>query len=157
MSSFRVEDDDFWANVDKSGACWLWKGRKTPMGYGWITRKKVYKSPTYAHRWVWYLHTGEAPSRWEFVCHSCDNPSCVNPFHLFLGTTQANTADRHSKGRSATGEGHGMAKLSNELVKEIRRLYSEGGTSSIKLAKQFGVSKFAILQIINRKRWKGVA
>lgn len=153
MALFRVDDSKFWAQVDQSNACWLWLGRKTDLGYGWITRKKVFKSPLPAHRYAWYLHTGEIPTRWQFVCHSCDNPSCVNPRHLFLGTPQANNADRDAKGRGIFGEKHWAAKLSEENVREIRKSTGIGVRA---LGRKYGIGHRAILDVLQRKKWKHV-
>lgn len=87
----------FWNKVDKSGDCWLWTASKTHQGYGYFRFDgKMCK----AHRMAWLLVNGEIPNE-MLVCHSCDNPSCVNPEHLWLGTNQENMDDMNKKGRHA--------------------------------------------------------
>lgn len=85
----------FWAKVDKSGDCWLWTGHKGSSGYGifWIQRR-----PTQAHRLAYELSIGPIPHG-LFACHHCDNPPCVRPAHLFLGTAKDNYWDARTKGR----------------------------------------------------------
>lgn len=89
------EEDSFWARVDKSGDCWEWTGAKKPAGYGAFNANGVSHN---AHRYSYALASGPiAPGM--FVMHSCDNPSCVNPAHLSLGTPKENTRDMISKKR----------------------------------------------------------
>lgn len=93
----------FWGRVDTSGDCWEWTGSKAH-GYGRLKVGKKGRS-LLAHRYSWHLHTGDDPGP-LFVCHTCDNPSCVNPDHLFLGTQGDNIRDAQKKGRlSARGKG----------------------------------------------------
>lgn len=91
--------DRFWAKVDKRGPdeCWPWLGATDGNGYGRIYSKGGNAT---ASRASWELAHGEAPQGYH-VCHSCDNPPCVNPSHLWLGTPQDNAIDRSAKGRDA--------------------------------------------------------
>lgn len=91
--------DAFWAKVDKTpghgpkGDCWVWTGCKLPHGYG------SFGQHTRAHRYSYELHNGALKGPLEKVCHECDNPSCVNPAHLWVGTQEENALDMSSKGR----------------------------------------------------------
>lgn len=94
---------DFWASVEKAGddECWLWSGARTTQGYGQVTyRRKAWL----AHRLSFFLVNNHSP---ECVLHSCDNPPCCNPAHLFKGDRIINNADRHAKGRSRGGSNAG--------------------------------------------------
>jgi hypothetical protein len=86
----------FWKYVTKSDGCWEWQGSRMPFGYGELNINKV---PQCAHRLSWELHYGPIEEGLS-VLHSCDNPPCVNPAHLFLGTQSDNMRDCASKGRS---------------------------------------------------------
>lgn len=145
-------EDRFWGKVAKAGPdhCWEWLAAKLPNGYGGI---QVNGAKVGAHRVSYELNIGEIP---EGLCvlHACDNPGCVNPAHLWLGTNADNSADMVAKGRSARlkGEKHGNNKLTGDQVLEIRRLYPEHTMKE--LAAMFGVSGALVCRIVNRKIWK---
>ncbi len=145
----------FWNRVDRGSSCWIWTGRVTNSGYG-ITCSPQGQHTT-AHRRAWELTRGTIPSGME-VCHNCpdgDNRLCCNPDHLWLGTRKENAQDSVNKGTSSRGEHHPHSKLTNEQVKQIRRLREEGQNCTT-IAKQFGVSRPVISEICAGKRWKHV-
>lgn len=92
----------FWKKVEKTNDCWLWIAGKYPDGYGVFWNGTTYDG---AHRISWELHYGEIP-KGMLVCHTCDNPPCVNPEHLWIGTKKDNNNDRTKKGRDGIGYGH---------------------------------------------------
>lgn len=143
--------DRFWSKVDRSGgfdSCWVWRGRKL-RGYG----KFDYDSKTvFAHRFSYEQNFGKAPIG-KCVCHSCDNPSCVNPRHLWIGTNQDNVNDKVKKGRSHgahKGEKHHKAVLTEAQVLEI----INSTKSQSVLAAQFGVHQVNISLIKRGVIWK---
>src|SRR5690606_33997830 len=139
---FPQDIDRFWDHVAKTDSCWLW----TSQGRAYfMIRYKGYPASAIS----FMLHTGRYPS--EALCHTCDDPRCVNPDHLFEGTLQDNTIDMVRKGR------HGNQKLTPPEVVEIRRRYDQGGVSMEALSREYGVSSFAIRQIVHRKSWRHIA
>lgn len=146
----RLLADRFWEKVHKRRAseCWPWNGARHPQGYGLIKRKDGMQLR--AHRVVFELVKGPIPDG-MFVCHYCDNPWCVNPGHLFLGTCYENTKDMIDKGRKVVcpGEANGSAKLSNSDVKKIRRDRS----LQRDIAKNYGISQSLVSMIKRKERW----
>jgi hypothetical protein len=141
-----------WAKTDKTGDCWLWTAHRNRQGYGTL---RVQKRTRMAHRVAWELENGPIPSGLQ-VCHRCDNPPCVNPAHLFLGTSQDNKLDSVAKGRHAHGERDGFANLTAEIVAKVRREHAEG-VSCAELARRHGVTWAAIKFAIVRRTWRHVA
>lgn len=140
---------------EPNSGCWLWmnatQSRAKPShGYGAI---RISGKTVRAHRVSYEAHKGEIPDG-MCVLHRCDNPSCVNPDHLFLGTMADNNNDRDNKGRTKTnprhGEEHGMVKLTPEQVLEIR----QSPLKQRDTAKQYGVHQAQVHRIKSRKSWK---
>lgn len=140
----------FWGYVDKREwpECWEWNGTRDTWGYGQIRiSRKTYR----VHRISYMLENGEIPNG-LLVCHHCDNKSCVNPYHLFLGTHWDNAHDALSKGRMPIGEEIAQAKLKEKDVLEIRRL-SDFGIKRCVLGKMFKINDSTVSKIALRKRW----
>ncbi|HXI18492.1 MAG TPA: HNH endonuclease signature motif containing protein, partial [Chloroflexota bacterium] len=112
----------FWSAVQICAEvdCWEWQLFRDKRNYGRVGIARG-KSPQLTHRVAWELANGPIPDG-LLVCHSCDNPPCCNPAHLFLGTDQDNVDDMRRKGRGAFGERSGGSKVTAEQVLEIRRL-----------------------------------
>ena len=146
----------FWKHVNKKSEdeCWEWGASRNPNGYGNI---KVNYKIRKAHRISWTIHQGEIPEG-LCVCHTCDTPSCVNPYHLFLGTHTDNMNDMNRKRRGVTfiGEQQGRHKLTEKEVVEIREKYIPFEYSARKLAEEYGVSQHTICCVVKRKTWKHV-
>jgi len=155
----KTIEERFWEKVDRSrgeDSCWEWLGGKTPDGYGllWTGKNRIG-----AHRFSYMLsHNIQSLSRNSFVCHSCDNPSCCNPKHLWLGSNRDNQLDYFSKGlpnNHPTGKDNHSTKLTEKQVLEIRELRISG-LSIHKIAKRFGVVDSAIFYILKRHTWKHI-
>lgn len=143
----------FWAKVDTSGgddACWNWIGAKAG-GYGRFGKAKTAQ---YAHRFSYQIHHGDIPDQ-MLVCHRCDNPSCVNPKHLFLGTPLDNMQDKVQKGRAKGGKGTRNArnKLTETQVLTIRAQWAAGLRNKRQLAREYGVCAQQITNIVTGKHW----
>lgn len=160
--------DRFWGRVQKSDGCWNWTGKNlAPGGYG---RFSLGRRWFRANRVSYKIHYGICPVD-RFVCHSCDNPLCVRPNHLFLGTHVDNMKDMHLKNRHAIGnrhrsvtapesvargEDHWHAKITEEDVRTICREYVPNSNAG-ELARRFGISRSMIWHIASGKGWKHVS
>jgi len=144
----------FFAKIDRRGddECWEWTGGRFHYGHGAF---KAGGKTSGAHRFAWAIANGPIPPG-MFVCHHCDNPPCVNPAHLFVGTQADNDGDRTAKGRDARGEAHGMAKLTDGDVAEIRRLYKSAGLLQREIGRLYGVDPTMVSLIVRRRNWKHV-
>ncbi len=148
--------DRFWQKiaVGDVDSCWEWQRFRNPLGYG---RFRFEGKTELAHRIAWELTHGEIPVG-MFVCHSCDNPPCCNPAHLWLGTNAENIKDAARKGRGYrggtppyySGADHPSAKLTEGDVRAIRQRASEGCPS---LAREFGITRDHVRRIILRQAW----
>lgn len=133
--------------VPESG-CWLWRGGVDCRGYG------IMSGNGKAHRVSYEFHIGPIPDGMS-VCHRCDVPLCVNPAHLFLGTTADNMADKKRKNRCAVGEAHGLSKMTDAQVRAIRRLHSKG-ILQCEIAERVGVHRAAVSEVIREVTWRHV-
>ena len=145
----------FWAKVDKTGECWEWTGSLGRGGYG---KFGLNDKIVYSHRYSYVLHHPITIDLWEHrdicVCHRCDNPKCINPAHLFLGSRADNMKDKETKGRGnhPKGEKAHLSKLTETQVREIRKKY----VSYSQLALEYDVCPTAIGAIIRREVWKHI-
>jgi hypothetical protein len=137
--------------------CWIYHGYRDKDGYGVMnfTNKDKTMFKCKAHRIAYmYANDIEELDESQHVLHSCDNPPCVNPNHLFLGDWVINNKDRDNKGRNMKGEKHWNNLLTTEQILEIRRRYTSYRYSQIRLAKIYNVSKYCIYNIVNYRTWK---
>lgn len=150
LSTRMTVEERFMSKVQKTEQCWLWIGKKAKGGYGSFSANgKSY----IAHRFYYSLINGHIPDDIK-ACHKCDNPPCVNPDHIFLGTQSENLQDAVQKGRRRTrGEDNGFSKLTTQQVIEIRRSYSSGSMIKAEIARKFNTSKTNVTRIINRESW----
>lgn len=143
----NTTEERFFEKVVKSdnpNSCWLWTGFKNSKGYGTFRLKSKIDL---AHRYSYKLHKGEIPDG-MCVCHTCDNPECCNPNHLWLGTIADNMRDRDVKGR-------GSAKLTESDVLKIRELVAQGNMQK-NIAKDYGIVPSTVHQIISGKTWSHI-
>lgn len=143
----RMTEADFWDRMTLRGECLEWTGCKDRKGYG---RVHFEGSGWVTHRLAWFITNGLIPDG-MLVCHHCDNPSCCNPEHLFLGTNTDNMRDCSVKGRTHRGDRHTNAKLTFEKVKDIRL---NAKTMLLKdLAHKHGVHISTVCDVIKGRSW----
>lgn len=158
-------EERFWAKVDRRGDedCWPWTGALDSRGrYGqFMTGGRLTRRRWQAHRFALALTNGVEPPADLVACHSCDNPPCVNPAHLFLATQADNLADMWRKGRghdgtnAERGEKRHNAKLDPAKVRAIREKRSQGSTLA-SLADEYGVHWTTVRSVVLRQQWKHV-
>ena len=146
MRKITDPQEGFWRHVDKTEPCWNWTANKDRDGYG---RLRSYRRDEGAHRVSWELHRGPIPKD-AFVLHQCDNPSCVNPDHLFLGNAKDNMHDCLRKNRRTRTK-----RLSSSEVTNIRSWFATRPSSELKkdatqrIADHYGVSWYTVRGIIS--------
>lgn len=142
--------------------CWIFTGATNDFGYGIVGTGGRGQPTDRAHRITYKHFKGEIPPS-MFVCHACDVPSCCNPDHLFIGSNQDNVNDMMRKGRNSlpprnphvVGSVHPCAKLNEDQVVEMKKLYAQGWTQK-ELASKYGVVRQTISKVVNNKRFKHV-
>ena len=161
----RTLDERFWSKVavGEPDECWEWTAAKDRQGYGQFWDPKRHTMGL-AHRFAYELHFGQLPPKPPgrlgatgiCVCHRCDNPSCVNPSHLFAGTQSDNTADKIAKGRQSSVEGvqNPRARLTPSQVAEIRASYRGEYGELAALARHFGISHGAMSHVVHGRSWQ---
>lgn len=149
-------EDHFWQSILIGDDCWEWQRGRNGAGYGLISRKGF---KMLAHRFSYELHNGTIPDG-MVVCHKCDNPRCVRPSHLFLGTMADNSQDALAKGRLKPslsglelGRGPHPKKLCEADVRAIRAAYAQGDTTLKALGKRYDIDGSMVSRIINRQNW----
>jgi hypothetical protein len=149
-------ENRFWSKVltGEDDVCWEWQACYTGIGYGQFGYKG---KNILSHRFSYLLNKGPIENGLH-VLHKCDNPKCVNPSHLFLGTAQDNMIDMNNKGRGnqPKGEKQHFAKLTEKQVIEIRQKYATNNYTHRQLGKEYNVSNVVVCNIINRIIWKHI-
>ncbi len=154
-------DDRFWSKVDKSGSCWVWTGGSSrPGGYGSVYQRwdQAHRRPVMAsaHRLSYADAYGPIPEGMD-VCHRCDNPPCVRPSHLFVGTARDNGRDMARKGRagywSRPGDANPAARLTWDAVRVMRARHAAGETITA-LGSAFGVHRTTASLVVRGRTWK---
>lgn len=149
----------FWDKVHKTDGCWEWTGPCRPYGRVCVgSVKNNTRREVLAHRASWTINFGQIPDG-KNVCHSCDNPACVRPDHLFIGSQKENMQDMYSKGRqnknqSRVGVFNGMSKLRNDEIYRIRLLSYL--FSHVVLSRLFKVDAQTIGKIVSGQLWKHI-
>ena len=157
----KSPEERFWEKVDKSGDCWEWIASKTRDGYGMFRDRTLRKNMIKSHKWSWIYYFGGPGSL--HVLHKCNNPGCVRPDHLYLGTHAQNMADIAKAGNHSNklhpekyyGSKNPSAKFTEEQVLTIRKMYEEGSSLN-DLVNHFNAKKATIWAIVARKNWKHI-
>jgi len=147
------EKCNFDGSYTVQNGCWTWRNANKKTGYGILNYQG---KATSAHRASYQFYKGKIPEKMQ-VCHSCDNRRCVNPDHLFLGSKSSNMQDAINKGRFSNGEKHYISKLTEQQVKEIRKMRKENpNLTYTEIADIYGVSHETIYDIVKKRTWKHV-
>jgi len=162
MKYDKKDLERFWTKVDIRNwdECWEWLAQKDKDGYG---RIKIKKKCLRAHRFSFFIHNGFVDKN-LYVCHSCDNPSCVNPHHLWIGTNRDNQNDLVEKSKIINkknksknmGEKSHLSKLKEEDVIAIRNLYLDKSILIKDIANKFDITITNVQDIVKNKTWKHV-
>lgn len=146
----------FWRECYKKEGCWDWKGYYDKDGYPLLSCGADHKGfkEKRGHRISWLLHNSEIP-KGLIICHSCDNPKCTNPDHLFIGTNLDNNRDKVKKGRGNNGSKHGNSKLTEVQVKEIREKF-KNGVMIKRIMLDYSISRQTAHDLKYFKIWKHV-
>lgn len=153
MEGEEEELEKFLSRIQVSGECWEWIGKGNCFGYGRMTF--LGEHGVRAHRVSWMLFCGDIPSGRILVCHRCDNPKCVNPDHLFLGTDDDNQKDKCRKRRQPEGVSHWKHRFTNDDIREIRRLRHQGKKLR-EIAVRFNTDPSSVRHISLRHVWDHV-
>jgi len=140
---YKSSEDFIYRNVDIEGECLVWSSKPHKSGYASITSKWS-KGENYAHRLSYRVFIGDIPDGMH-VCHTCDNPMCVNPNHLWPG-------DDHDNGVDAARKDRRGIKLNNEEVQEIRELLSTGVYSQDQIADTYNINQCNVSRINSKHR-----
>jgi len=160
---YRTTPESFWRGAVRVGPCLEWQGSSYRRGYGKVWYLGL---PWATHRLAWTLRHGPVPAG-LCVCHTCDNPRCIEPLHLFLGTMADNMRDRNAKGRQGLqfhakgrqgphvhdrGSLRASAKVTETQVREMREA-ALMGVSRRELGRRYGVAHQTVTKIVNRQKW----
>lgn len=142
--------ESFWARVEKTDGCWWWRGKRDSNGYGLLRTRGPHRKDVRAHRVSWHLSRGPIPNG-LCVCHRCDEPLCVRPDHLFLGTRRDNSQDMVRKGRA-----RGNRRLPPEVVQQVEAAAS-AGLRHVEIETRYGVKPYTLRFILRRMRARNAA